>query len=40
MSLEFEHNEPGPPVLPGRVFTKINKVGRALYYRLKKPAIY
>jgi hypothetical protein len=30
MSLEFEHNEPGPPVLPGRVFTKINKVGRAL----------
>jgi hypothetical protein len=30
MSLEFEHNEPGPPVLPGRVFTRINKVGRAL----------
>lgn len=30
MSLEFEHNEPGPPVLPGRVFQKINKVGRAL----------
>lgn len=30
MSLEFEHNEPGLPVQPGRVFTKINKVGRAL----------
>jgi hypothetical protein len=30
MSLEFEHSEPGPPVLPGRVFTRINKVGRAL----------
>lgn len=30
MSLEFEHNEPGPPVLPGRVFKTINKVGRAL----------
>jgi 2'-5' RNA ligase len=30
MSLEFEHCEPGPPVLPGRVFTRINKVGRAL----------
>jgi hypothetical protein len=30
MSLEFEHSEPGPPVLQGRVFQRINKVGRAL----------
>jgi hypothetical protein len=30
MSLEFQHNEPGPAVLPGRVFQKINKIGRAL----------
>jgi hypothetical protein len=30
LSLTFEHSEPGPPVLPGRVFGNINKLGRSL----------
>lgn len=30
VSLEFTHNEPGPRVLPGRVFNQIHKVRRAL----------
>lgn len=30
ISLTFQHNEPGPPVLPGRVFNSIRKMGRSL----------
>jgi hypothetical protein len=35
LSLEFEHNEPGPQVLPGRVFKTINKKDRALLPSVK-----